>query len=130
MGRIVYMPLKMPRISGISARDSVIEPHINVPSSYLCGGTVELEAPLLCVREVPCSNLAPQTGCFHRILCSSFTPGRWWKLPEICPRPLPCTSLTASLSPKFWVRSLLDPLSILNASQIFLPTQVRAFFPA
>ena len=125
---ITYMPLNMPRISGISATDSVVEPHINVPSSDLCGGTVELEAPPLCFREVPCSNLAPQTGCSHRFLCSSFIPGKLWKLSEICPRPLPCTPFTASLSRKVWVRILLDLPSILNASQIFLPIQERAFF--
>jgi len=61
---ITYMQVKMPRISGISGTGSVIEPHINAPSSDLRGVTVELEAPLLCVREVLGSNW--QTGCSHR----------------------------------------------------------------
>ena len=105
----------------------VTEPHMNVPSSDLRGGTVELEAQLLCVREVPGSNLAPQTGCSHRFFVLFLHSMQ--VLESICPRPLPCTPFTASLCPKVWVRSLLRLPPITNASLIFLLTQERVSPP-
>lgn len=93
-----------------------------------------------CTLEWP-----PRRNCGIRstVALCSWGPGLKladWLFPQIffalpsleasgCPRQLPCTPCTASLSPKVWVPSLLDLPPITNASLIFLLTQERAFFP-